>query len=180
MVKASGWRGKERRNVKKINKIILYCLLVANIIGFIYLAYQGNTVPRNYLSRPSNCTDPTQITSPTAPTLDEVIQFLNQDDTNTHKYIRNLFDCKQFSGMLQSRMESVMGWEAYGVSLDFFGLSDGHMVVGIMTSDRGFVYIEPIYDLIIDVPLGGNECLPNGTSCEPIINAFIISRCIFR
>jgi len=89
------------------------------------------------------CSDVALIDNPSAtnPTWSQLMAFLSQDRTETHTYIRNVYDCSQFSRDVHNNAEAV-GIRAAEVQVDFSNAIDGHALNAFLTTDYGLVYID--------------------------------------
>lgn len=104
---------------------------------------------------------PTLIDNPNAhnPTWHELLQFLISDNTETHQYIENVYDCTDFSNDLHNNAERY-GIKCAVIHIDFSDvLFYSHALNAFITTDYGIVYIESM-----------------GTDCE----CNIISRQVYR
>jgi len=76
----------------------------------------------------------------TDPTWDELITFLQMDDTDEHPYNFSSFVCADFAERLHNNAES-SGIRAAWVAVDFeFG--EGHALNAFNTTDKGLVYVD--------------------------------------
>ncbi|MEA1957201.1 MAG: hypothetical protein U9N01_02465 [Euryarchaeota archaeon] len=76
----------------------------------------------------------------TDPTWDELISFLESDDTDEQPYIEDLFVCADFAEMLHNNAEE-SGIKALYVGVDFI-VGEGHALNAFNTTDKGFVYVD--------------------------------------
>lgn len=83
----------------------------------------------------------TDNTSATNPTWGQLMAFLSQDQTETHTYIRNVYDCSQFSRDIHNNAEAA-GIRAAEVAIDFRSEIDGHALNAFLTTDYGLVYVD--------------------------------------
>lgn len=79
--------------------------------------------------------------SATNPTWSQLMAFLSQDQTETHTYIRNVYDCSQFSRDIHNNAEAA-GIRAAEVAVDFSNKVDGHALNAFLTTDYGLVYVD--------------------------------------
>ena len=79
------------------------------------------------------------------PTYNELTIFIAQDKTNEEEYIENVFDCEQFSQLVNTNAENA-GIRCAYVVIYFEGTDSGHGIVGFNTVDQGMVYFEPQSD----------------------------------
>ncbi|NQE45915.1 hypothetical protein C5S31_07835 [ANME-1 cluster archaeon GoMg2] len=78
----------------------------------------------------------------TDPTWNELISFLNSDDTDEILYIEGSFVCADFAEMLHNNAETA-GIKAAFVCVDFASDDeDGHALNAFNTTDRGLVYVD--------------------------------------
>ena len=76
----------------------------------------------------------------TDPTWEELIAFLQEDDTDDHLYINGSFVCADFAEMLHNNAEA-SGVKAVWVSVDFT-VGEGHALNAFNTTDKGLVYAD--------------------------------------
>lgn len=76
----------------------------------------------------------------TDPTWDELITFLQSDDTDEHSYIEDSFVCADFAEMLHNNAEG-SGIKAAYVVVDFV-VGEGHALNAFNTTDKGLVYVD--------------------------------------
>ena len=76
----------------------------------------------------------------TDPTWEELIAFLQEDDTDDHLYINGSFVCADFAEILHNNAEA-SGVKAAWVSVDFT-VGDGHALNAFDTTDKGLVYVD--------------------------------------
>lgn len=79
--------------------------------------------------------------SATNPTWSQLMAFLSQDKTETHTYIKNVYDCSQFSRDIHNNAEAA-GIRAAEVAIDFSNEIDGHALNAFLTTDYGLVYVD--------------------------------------
>lgn len=77
---------------------------------------------------------------PLDPTWDELISFLESDDTDEQPYIEDLFVCADFAEMLHNNAEE-SGIKALYVGVDFI-VGEGHALNAFNTTDKGLVYVD--------------------------------------
>ncbi len=85
------------------------------------------------------------------PTWNELVKFLQQDDTDRQEYDINSFVCADFAEMLHNNAERA-GWRCAYVSVKLTGYRDfanlgipsdtGHALNAFETTDRGLIYID--------------------------------------
>lgn len=76
----------------------------------------------------------------TNPTWNQLITFLSQDQTETHIYIRDVYDCSQFSRDVHNNAEAA-GIKAAQVRVEFGYKESGHALNAFLTTDYGLVYV---------------------------------------
>ena len=76
----------------------------------------------------------------TDPTWDELISFLESDDTDEQPYIEDSFVCAEFAEMLHNNAEA-SGIKAAYVGVDFV-VGEGHAINTFNTTDKGLVYVD--------------------------------------
>jgi hypothetical protein len=91
----------------------------------------------------SQCDDVVLVDNAAAgnPTLAELIDFINRDNTDMTEYILNVYDCSQFSRDFHNRAESA-GIRTAEVQIDLIGGTYGHALNAVITSDFGLVYVD--------------------------------------
>ena len=94
------------------------------------------------LSTSKECSDVDLIDNPTAtnPTWSQLIGFLSQDQTEQHTYIRDVYDCSQFSRDIHNNAEAA-GIRAAEVHVKFGDEVGGHALNAFLTTDYGLVYV---------------------------------------
>jgi len=85
--------------------------------------------------------DLTDNSSATNPTWGQLKTFLSQDRTETNTYIKNVYDCSEFSRDVHNNAEAV-GIRASVVHVDFRNASDSHALNAFLTTDYGLVYVD--------------------------------------
>ena len=83
------------------------------------------------------------------PTYSEVLRFLKTDKTNKIEY-NDTFDCENYAAILKQNAFNE-GYQCYIVLIEFE--ESFHMLNGFNTTDKGFLYIEPQTDDIVNVRL---------------------------
>ncbi|RZB32200.1 MAG: hypothetical protein AEth_00523 [Candidatus Argoarchaeum ethanivorans] len=76
----------------------------------------------------------------TDPTWDELIVFLEKDDTDEELYLDNSFVCADFAEMLHNNAET-SGIKTAWVGVDFT-VGEGHALNAFNTTDKGLVYVD--------------------------------------
>jgi len=94
------------------------------------------------LSTSKECSDVALIDNPTVtnPTWSQLIAFLSQDQTEQHTYIRDVYDCSQFSRDVHNNAEAA-GIRAAEVQVKFKNEVEGHALNAFLTTDYGLVYV---------------------------------------
>lgn len=77
----------------------------------------------------------------TNPSWGQLMTFLLQDQTETHAYIRDVYDCSQFSRDVHNNAERA-GIRAAEVAIQFAGEIVGHALNAFLTADYGLVYVD--------------------------------------
>lgn len=95
------------------------------------------------LSASEECYDVSLVDNPRAtnPTWGQLMTFLLQDQTETHSYIRNVYDCSQFSRDVHNNAETA-GIRAAEVAIQFNNEIVGHALNAFLTTDYGLVYVD--------------------------------------
>lgn len=95
------------------------------------------------LSASKECYDVTLVDNPgaTNPTWGQLMTFLFQDQTETHTYIKDVYDCSQFSRDVHNNAEAA-GIRAAEVAVQFKNEIAGHALNAFLTTDYGLVYID--------------------------------------
>jgi len=86
------------------------------------------------------------------PTYNEMMSFIDDDDTDKAEYIPGEYECTDFATNLCNRAEEEDIRCAY-VSIRFPG-GRGHAIVAFNTVDKGLIYIEPQYDDLVEIEIG--------------------------
>ena len=94
------------------------------------------------LSASKECSDVDLIDNPTAtnPTWSQLMAFLSQDQTEKHTYIKDVYDCSQFSRDVHNNAETA-GIRAAEVQVWFKNEDTGHALNAFLTTDYGLVYV---------------------------------------
>jgi len=86
------------------------------------------------------------------PTYNEMMRFLRADDTDKTKYIKDKYECVEFSTDLCN------GAEEEGIRCAYVNLrfpdGKGHAIVAFNTIDKGLTYVEPQSDDLVRVEIG--------------------------
>ena len=95
------------------------------------------------LSASKECYDVTLVDNPgaTNPTWGQLMTFLFQDQTETHTYIKDVYDCSQFSRDVHNNAEAA-GIRAAEVAVQFKNEIAGHALNAFLTTDYGLVYVD--------------------------------------
>jgi DNA gyrase/topoisomerase IV subunit A len=91
----------------------------------------------------ADCSDVQLIDNPDAknPTTSQLINFLRQDQTETHVYIEDKYDCSHFSRDVHNNAEAA-GIRTAEVQIHFKGEYVGHALNAFLTTDCGLVYVD--------------------------------------
>jgi len=95
------------------------------------------------LSASEECYDVTLVDNPRAanPSWGQLMTFLSQDQTETHPYIRDTYDCSQFSRDVHNNAEAA-GIRAAEVAVQLKNEIVGHALNAFLTIDYGLVYVD--------------------------------------
>jgi hypothetical protein len=97
----------------------------------------------------------------------ELMQFLQDDQTDKIRYVDGIFVCGEFAETLHNNAE-IAGIRAAFVSVDFQFDSSGHAVNAFQTEDRGLVYIDDTgFDTSIPCKLDKIVDIVKGQSMTP-------------
>jgi len=88
------------------------------------------------------------------PTYQEVLFFIEDDETDKIPYDEETFSCKDYASIVNDNAESE-GIRCCVVSLSF--KESGHVLIGFDTIDKGMVYVEPQSDELVSRLEIGNE-----------------------
>jgi hypothetical protein len=77
------------------------------------------------------------------PTLEEALDFLERDKTDTHEYLEDEYVCSHFAADVNNNAEE-QGIRCALVDVRF--ASSSHAIVAFDTTDEGLVYFDPITD----------------------------------
>ncbi len=81
-------------------------------------------------------------TKATNPTWAKLMTFLSQDQTEKNTYIRDVYDCSEYSRDVHNNAEAA-GIRAAVVHIDFSDwLTSGHALNAFLTTDYGLVYVD--------------------------------------
>ena len=86
------------------------------------------------------------------PSYNDMLRFLEDDDTDEAEYITGEYECIEFTTDLCNRAEEE-GIRCAYVSVRFPG-GKGHAIVAFNTIDKGLIYIEPQYDDLVNIIIG--------------------------
>jgi hypothetical protein len=75
------------------------------------------------------------------PSWQKLMTFLSQDQTDTHEYIKNVYDCSEYSRDVHNNAESA-GIRAAVISIRFKDEIEGHALNAFLTTDCGLVYVD--------------------------------------
>lgn len=87
------------------------------------------------------------------PTHDEVLEFIQEDDTDEMLYVEGEFECLDFCMMFRNNAFK-KGYISYTVWIDFVGQTFGHSIIAFNTTDKGMVYLDPQLDYFVDLQVG--------------------------
>ena len=87
------------------------------------------------------------------PTHDEVLEFIEEDETDDIEYVVDEFECLDFCMMFRNNAFK-KGYISYTVWIDWEGQTSGHSIIGFNTTDRGMVYLDPMLDYFVDLGVG--------------------------
>ena len=88
----------------------------------------------------------------TDPSYNDMLRFLEDDDTDEAEYITGEYECIEFTTDLCNRAEE-KGIRCAYVSVRFPD-GRGHAIVAFNTIDKGLIYIEPQYDDLVNIVIG--------------------------
>jgi hypothetical protein len=93
------------------------------------------------------------------PSYQEMKDFLKQDETSEHEYLRDEYICVDFAANVKANAAKE-GIRCAYVVIEYLGTT-GHAIVAFDTTDRGLVYIEPQYDWEVQPEIGRRyyECV---------------------
>lgn len=74
------------------------------------------------------------------PSYAELLSFISNDNTEDRTYIDNVYVCANFAIQLHDNAEA-KNIKCYIITVDLSG-SDGHMLTGFHTTDRGWIYVD--------------------------------------
>jgi len=74
------------------------------------------------------------------PTWSQVVEFLEADQTDSHVYLRGIYDCASFAETLHDAAE-VAGIRCAFVAIRFVGDSVGHALNAVFTTDLGWALV---------------------------------------
>jgi hypothetical protein len=86
------------------------------------------------------------------PTYRELLDFIARDPTDKEKYDATDFNCVDFSAMLDNNAEKA-GIRAAFVMITY-PQEPGHAIVAFQTTDKGLIYIEPQFDVLVKLEVG--------------------------
>ncbi len=148
---------KERE--KKIKNAIIALIILAVAGYFLYPVFQSGDIQSSFQSVGEEFFNPniTEQTLPyskasgsrvclvnyknaTDPAWNELMSFLEKDDTDEQPYIEGSFVCADFAEMLHNNAEA-SGIKAAFVGVDFV-VGEGHALNAFNTTDRGQVYVD--------------------------------------
>lgn len=86
------------------------------------------------------------------PTYSEAQQFVASDKTATHQYINDSYTCANFADDFRSHA-SAAGYEC-GIAFLYFPDTTCHAINCFNTTDKGFIFVEPQSDKIVNFTVG--------------------------
>ena len=86
------------------------------------------------------------------PSYNDMLRFLEEDDTDKAEYIEDEYECIEFTTDLCNRAEE-KGIRCAYVSVRFPD-GRGHAIVAFNTIDKDLIYIEPQYDDLVNIVIG--------------------------
>lgn len=98
----------------------------------------------------------------TNPTYQEVIDFIQADDTNLNPYIPEKYECSNYAFDV---VRNAWKHSLFASPVIIRFKNAGHVIVAFNTSDRGIVFIEPETDMVVKLKQGERYCQINGLSC---------------
>jgi hypothetical protein len=87
------------------------------------------------------------------PTHDEVLDFIEEDETDDIEYVEGEFECLDFCMMFRNNAFK-KGYISYTVWIDFVGQTFGHTIIAFNTTDMGMVYLDPQLDYFVNLQVG--------------------------
>ncbi|MEF8880124.1 MAG: hypothetical protein V5A64_07035 [Candidatus Thermoplasmatota archaeon] len=90
------------------------------------------------------------------PTKKQVKTFMEIDQTDKHVYIKDGFNCRDFSEMFRKNFTS-LGYQCFHCLIDYKNQEVNHRVIAVQTIDSGLVFVEPQSDKFIDVYPGADD-----------------------
>ena len=87
------------------------------------------------------------------PTHDEVLEFIQEDETDEMEYLEGEFECLDFCMMFRNNAVK-KGYISYTVWIDFEGQTFGHSIIAFNTTDGGMVYLDPQLDYFVNLQEG--------------------------
>lgn len=98
------------------------------------------------------------------PDYNTLINFLQKDHTERRNYDYDFYDCTDFSNTFVKNFNR-QGYYSCNVELEFE--DSGHIIVGVMTTDKGLVFIEPQDDTLVwGLKAGKDYCDLVNWDCE--------------
>jgi hypothetical protein len=98
------------------------------------------------------------------PTYQEVLDFVEADQTDKILYDLKSFNCFDFSAAVKKNAFD-LGYRAFFVYIEFKVTS--HSVVAFNTTDEGIVFVEPQHDKVLSLEVGENYTSLNGFLYDP-------------
>lgn len=150
--------------------LILFVLLlsISSILGYVLALHR----PRAYYVNPDR--QPVVLwhdINAVNPTYDQLLTFLESDQTDKLQYIPGKFVCSNFAETLQHNATKA-GYKCGWVAIDFIGGLPSHSCNVFYTVDRGLIFIDcDGTDAIVDISprkMYQPQSLIDGTKYEPM------------
>ncbi len=145
--------------IKNALTVLFILAIVAVASYFLYPAFQSGEIQSSFQSVAEEIFNPSitkqeipyskasgsevclvNYKNATDPTWDELIAFLQSDNTDEQPYLDASFVCADFAEMLHNNAE-VSGIKAAYVGVDFV-VGEGHALTAFNTTDKGLVYVD--------------------------------------
>ena len=99
------------------------------------------------------------------PTYQEMKEFLAQDTTDSKTYIKDEYNCTDFSARVNNNAEA-QGIRCATVDI-FYPEGYGHTIVAFETADKGLIFIEPQFDHEVNLIIGESYSQTNNYTPAP-------------
>jgi len=109
------------------------------------------------------------------PTYQEMKAFLAQDTTDSKTYIKDEYNCSDFSAQVNNNAEA-QGIRCAIVDI-FYPEGYGHSIVAFETVDKGLIFIEPQFDHEVSLIISKSYSQTNNYTPAPqddTINRFLV------